>query len=428
MALCVVSVLVGSAWGDWPQYLGPDRNGKSPETGLLHSWPVGGPKVLWTVQLGPGYGGPAVSEGKVYLLDRIPSRQDVLRCFDLNTGKELWHYAYDAPGKTSHPGSRSVPAIDGSFIYTCGPFGHVHCLNKATHKVIWKKNVWTDFGGHRVPTWAVSQNPLVYKNLLILASQTPKAGVVAYDKKTGRVAWASPPLPGRTGYTSPTIVNIQGKDHLVMITALHASRRRRGRGGRAEPAPREVKGGVFGMDPKTGKRLWSYDGWQCRLPIPNVTAIGDGRLFVTGGYDAGCAMIKVSKKGTRFVVTELFKTDACNAQIHSAILHKGFLYANSNSNSAHDGMMCLTLDGKVTWQTGRSPNYERGGLILADGLIFALDGSKGTLHLVKATPDGYAELGSAKLLQTSRAWAPLALSDGKLLIRDQKQMKCVLVR
>jgi outer membrane protein assembly factor BamB len=116
-----------SAWaGDWPQYLGPARNSTSPEKGLLRSWPADGPKVEWTVALGRGFGGPVVKAGKVYLLDRDDKVGDNMRCFDLSSGKELWNFGYNAPGSVEFPGSRSVPAVDGNNVYSCGHNGDLY--------------------------------------------------------------------------------------------------------------------------------------------------------------------------------------------------------------------------------------------------------------------------------------------------------------
>jgi len=409
----IVMVAAGGTLADWPQYLGPDRNAVSPEKGLLRSWPEAGPKVLWTLSLGAGYGGAAVSDGKVYILDRQGNDKDVLRCLDLVTGKEQWSYSYDAPGRTSHPGSRSTPAVDGNYIYTCGSFGDLYCFDKNTHKPVWKKNVWKDYDGGSMPRWALSQNPLIYGDSVIVASQTQKAGVVAYDKLTGQVKWASSALPSNAGYVSPAIVKISGEDHLVMITA----------------GSRDGSGGeVLGMDPKAGKMLWVYGGWSCRIPCANVTEIGDGRIFITGGYEAGSAMIKVAKNGDSYAVTELYKTDDFGTHVHPAILYKDNLYAHCTTNTRRDGMVCMDLNGKVKWKTGRSPVFDKGGFILADGLMLSVDGQKGILYLIEPDPAGYKELASAKLLNTNECWGPLALVDGKLLIRDQKQMKCVVVR
>jgi len=414
LIVAMVMAATDSSVADWPGYLGPDRNATSAEKGLLRSWPEAGPKVLWTVPLGPGYGGAAVSDRKVYVLDRVRGKKDVLRCLDLDTGREQWAYAYDAPGRVSHPGSRSTPAIDGDYVYTCGSFGDVYCFDRRTHKPVWNKNVWKDFDGGRLPRWAISQNPLIYGDSVILASQTPKAGVVAYDKLTGRVKWASAALPGLAGYVSPKVVHIAGQEHLIMITACS-------RDG-------ATTGAVVGMDPKTGKRLWTYPNWQCRIPIPNVTEIGDGRLFITGGYEAGSAMIELAKGGSSYTVTELYKTDDFGTHCHPPVLHEDHLYAHCTTNSRRDGMVCMDLAGKVKWKTGRSPIFDKGGFLLADGLIFSVDGREGILHLIEPDPAGFKPLASAKLLGQNECWGPLALVDGKLLIRDQKQMKCVAVR
>src|SRR5512136_260920 len=149
-AILVLSAACAFA-ADWPGYFGPKRDSTSTEKGILRSWPKEGPKVLWTVPIGIGYGGPAVSGGKVYLLDRDDKAGDNLRVFDLSSGKELWNFAYDAPGRVDHPGSRSTPVVDGQNVYTCGLQGDLYCINTSTHKPVWNKNIWKDFGGEQLP-------------------------------------------------------------------------------------------------------------------------------------------------------------------------------------------------------------------------------------------------------------------------------------
>jgi outer membrane protein assembly factor BamB len=301
-----------------------------------------------------------------------------------------------------------VPTVDGNYIYACGSFGHFHCLDKRTGKVVWSKNIWTDFSDAGVPRWGIAQNPLIYGDLVILASMTEKVGVVAYDKLTGEQKWTSRGTKGRAGYMSPKIVKIGGEDHLTIVISSD------------DP--------VQGLDPKTGKELWSYEGWKCRIPIPNVTEIGDGRLFVTGGYRAGSAMFKVEKKSGSYAVTEIFKTDEFGTHVHPAILVDGYLYGHCSTNETRDGLMCLSLDGKVMWKTGRDPLFDKGGFILVDGLFLSVDGHRGWLYLIEPSPDGFKELSKAKILDTQTCWGPLALSDGKLIIRDQKQMRCVVIK
>jgi hypothetical protein len=435
---------------DWPQYLGPKRNSISDEKGILRSWPESGPEVLWTVAVGRGFGGPVVKDGKVYLLDRDDKVGDNLRCFDLSNGNELWNFGYEAPGRVSFPGSRSVPAVDSNHVYSCGHNGDLYCIDINTHKRVWNKNVWTDFGGKpsrisgrvpwgptpvgRFPVWAITQNPLIYGDLLIVASQSPEAGVVAYEKLTGNVKWKTPSL-GYVGYVSPAIVKVDGEDHVVMITPSTNPFRR--------SSPDENKmGKVVGIEPLTGRILWEYDKWHCHISVPSAVDAGENRVLVAGGYELGAVMIKVEKKADgSYGTTELFKTEEFGDQTKPPILHNGYFYAQYGTNSRHDGLSCMSMDGKIMWKTKRDPDFNKGSMILVDGLILATDGRK-TLYLIEPDPSGFKPIASAELLGEGGAdsegmsrfggrtqnWGPMALSDGKLLIRDQRQMKCVVVR
>jgi outer membrane protein assembly factor BamB len=417
--LTILSVIFGVIHlhaQDWPQYLGPDRNGTSPQKNLLRTWSAeGGPEVLWSAEAGIGYGGPVVVDGKVYLLDRDDQVGDMMRCFDLSNGKELWSFGYDAPGSVNYPGSRSVPTVDGDHVYSCGPYGDLYCIDINTHKPVWNKNIWKDFGGGEIPRWAITQCPLVYGNLLIVASQAPQAGVVAYDKLSGDVKWKTPSL-GPVGYVSPAIVKISGEDHVVMITA--------GSGGRGTPM---TGGRVVGMDPLTGKILWDYTNWQCSIPVPSATDAGNNKVLIIGGYRAGAAMIQVEKEASGgYKVSELYKTVDFGAHTKPAIQYKGYFYAQYSTNETRDGLVCMSMDGKVMWATKRDPSFIRGSMILADGLLLATDGEK-TLYLIEPDPSGFKALASAELLGPGQNWAPIALADGKLLIKDQEKMLCLKV-
>jgi outer membrane protein assembly factor BamB len=399
---------------DWPQYLGPDRNSTSPQKGILKSWPESGPEILWTANIGIGYGGPVVRDGKVYLLDRDDKVGDNLRCFELSSGKELWNFSYDAPGSIMFPGSRSIPVVDDNYVYSSGPYGDLYCIDIKTHQPVWKKNVWTDFGGGEIPRWAISQCPLIYGELLIIASQAPQAGVVAYDKLTGNVKWSTPSL-GSVGYVSPAPVKVGTEDHIVMITAAS--------GGRGTPL---TGGKVVGIEPLSGKILWEYENWKCVIPAPSAYDAGDGKLLIVGGYEAGSAMIKVEKAGNGYNVTELFKTIEFGAHTKPPVLYNGNFYAMYTTNERRDGLVCMNMDGHIMWKTKREPLFDKGSMILADGLILATDGMT-KLYLIEPDPSGFKPLASAVLLQTGQNWAPIALADGKLLIRDQSKLLCVKV-
>jgi outer membrane protein assembly factor BamB len=435
IAGCCCLFATSARAADWPQYLGPARNATSPEKGLLRSWPQKGPEVVWTVAVGIGYGGPVIKDGKVYLLDRDDEVGDKLRCLDLSNGKELWSFAYDAPGRVMFPGSRSVPILDGDHVYSCGPYGDLYCIDINTHKPVWNKNVWKDFGGGRIPIWAITQCPLIYGDLLIIASQAPEAGVVAYDKLTGNIAWKTPNLGNET-YVSPAVVKIDGKDHVVMVTS---STNRIG-----HPELPNALGNVVGIEPLTGKILWKYDKWQCHISVPSAVDAGDNKVLVVGGYELGAVMIKVEKKADgSYGATELFKTEEFGDQTKPPILYNGYFYAQYGTNGRNDGLACMSMDGKIMWTTRRSPQFNKGSMILVDGLLLATDGRK-TLYLIEPDPSGFKPLASAEVLAeggtgsendplasrvggSTQNWAPLALSDGKLLIRDQSRLKCVKV-
>ena len=449
MLTCITNVYAQ----DWPQYLGPNRNSTSPQKNLLRSWPESGPEVLWSVNVGIGYGGPVVKDGKVYILDRNDEEGDKMRCFNLNTGDELWKFAYDAAGSVMFPGSRSVPFVDDKHVYSCGTYGDLYCININTHEPIWNVNIWTDFGGdpgnapldesengpggfggrENFPIWAISQNPLVYRDLLIVASQAPEAGVVAYNKSTGDIVWKTPNLGNET-YVSPSVVRIDGADHIVMVTSSTNPI------GRSELP--KTPGNITGIEPLTGKILWNFSGWDCHISVPSAVDAGNNKILVVGGYEYGALMIQVEKKADgSFATKELFKTVEFGDQTKPPLLHNGYFYAQYGTNNRRDGLTCMNMDGEIMWKTKRDPDFNKGSMILADGLIIATDGKK-TLYLIEPDPSGFKPLASAELLSepkkkadgiaarvggSTQNWAPIALSDGKLLIRDQNQLMCVKV-
>jgi len=307
----------------------------------------------------------------------------------------------------------------------------VYCIDINTHKPVWNKNVWKDFGGDELPTWAITQCPLVYGDLLIVASQAPQAGVVAYEKLTGNVKWTTPPL-GPVGYVSPAILKVGGEDHVVMITASAGGSGMAASGGK-----------VVGIDPLTGKILWEYTNWNCPIPVPSAVDAGEARVLITGGYEAGTAMLKIEKKADgSYGITELYKNVEFGAHTQPPLLYNGYFYSQYSTNERRDGLVCMSMDGQIMWKTKRSPEFIRGGMILADGLILVTDG-RTTLYLIEPDPSGFKPLASAELLKEggrsgdipvasrvggpTQNWGPLALADGKLLLRDQSQLICVKV-
>jgi outer membrane protein assembly factor BamB len=200
---------------------------------------------------------------------------------------------------------------------------------------------------------------------------------------------------------------------------ISASGGRRGEGGSG--------GKVVGIDPLTGGILWEYSNWQCRIPVPSAVDAGEGRVLITGGYRAGAAMIKAEKKADgSYGVTELYKTVEFGAHTKPPILYNGYFYIQYSTNDRKDGMVCMSLDGQIQWKTGTSPVFDKGSSILADGLLLSTDGRR-SLYLIEPDPSAFKPLASVRLLEGNQNWAPLALADGKLLIRDQNHLKCLSV-
>jgi hypothetical protein len=335
---------------DWPQYLGPDRNSTSPETGILRSWPETGLRYYGLLNLDKDLVDRLLKMvRRIYSTEMINTGYHEMFCME--TGKELWKYIYEAPGTVEFPGSRSVPTADGNYVYSCGHNGDLYCFDINTHQPVWNKNVWTDFGGQpagesqggfsglegggRIPMWAIAQCPLIYGDLLIIASQAPEAGVVAYNKLTGDVVWKTPSL-GLTGFVSPAIIKVDGKDQVVMITASSG-----GFGG-----GNQTPSNVVGIDPQNGTVLWTYSNWSCWIPSSSAFDAGENKILIVGGYRAGAAMIRIEKSGDSYSVNELFKTVEFGEHTKPPIYHNGYFYAQYTTNERRDGLVCMSKDGK----------------------------------------------------------------------------------
>jgi outer membrane protein assembly factor BamB len=401
---------------NWNQYLGPNRNASIQGAEILESWSEKGPMELWSFDLGPGYGGASIFDGEVFVLDRETGVQDLLRCIDLESGVEKWNQAYSAPGELPYPSSRTVPTVDEKHVWSVGPHGHLYCFDKASGQPLWNHNIQEEFEVE-FSQWGISQSPLLYENLIIVAPAGAVAGLVAYDKTTGELAWKSRPLTGHTYHVSPILASFGGRDQLIMISPYDKSDSTR-------------TNEVVSFDAKTGKELWQYGGLYSFATITPATVIDDRRLFLTDcsyndAYGPVSIMLEITKQEDAFSVKELFLTEEAGSKMHPAVLFEDHLYLNHTKNPYQ--MKCLTLDGELVWENDSAAGFELGGMILVNGLILNQNGKNGDIHLIRPTPEGYTELGKASFFDSkkSMAWAPLAFADGKLVIRDMEKMVCV---
>ncbi len=420
--ITLVLVLVILLWGcttpsnNWNQYLGPNRDASIEDVEIMESWPEQGPKKLWSFQLGAGYGGASIFDKEVFVLDRDPGKMDILRCIDLESGVEKWNYAYEALGELPFPGSRAVPTVDNVHVWSVGPHGHFYCFDKVSGQPLWNHNLLEEFDGE-LSTWGVSQSPVIYQDLAIVAPSGAGAGVVAFDKITGELVWKSRPLSGHNFHVSPTLASFGGTDQVIMISPFDR---------RDSTLTHEV----VSFDARTGEELWQYLGLRSFATIAPATVIDEKRIFLTdcsydGSYDPVSIMIEISREEDEFAVKELFLTEEAGCKMHPAVLFEDHLYLNHTGNP--NQMKCLTLDGKVVWDSDSVPGFEMGGMILVNGLILNQNGKNGDIHLIKPSPEGYNELGKASFFDSdkSQAWSPPAFSQGKLIIRDMEKMVCI---
>lgn len=454
LLLLMLSVSVGlPAQTGWPCFQGPRGNSTSPETGLLKTWPKSGPKVCWSVEVGMGYGGAAVRDGEVFVFDRIQGEGDVLRVLDLETGAEKWRWRSASPGRLPYPGSRTVPTVEAGHVYVTGGFGQVHCIDRKTHKPVWRVHLVEEMKGVK-PGFGYVQSPLVHEKLVILTPLAPDAGIVALDRFTGKRVWATEGLG--TSHTTPTLMRLGGVTQVVFLSAKGVPI-----GGRSVRIPGETKkktdrrvrralrgkwpegtGSLRGFDVTTGKTLWHTDAYFCWQPVCGPIQIDETRVFLTGGYRSGSMMIDVSKNARgKFRVRPLFQNPR-GSHIHAPILHDKhlFILVNETFNNRgrrsqrEGGLMCMDLEGREIWRTGAKPFFGLGHMLKADGVLYLQDGHSGILRVVKPTAKGYEQLAKANVFGTKRThvdrkmWAPMALADGRLIMRSQDKMLCVDLR
>lgn len=411
-----------SASAQWHQYLGPHGDSTSSETGLLDQWPADGPPEVWRIEVGPGFGGAAVDGGEAIILDRVLGEADILRVLDLKTGQEKWRYRYDAPGRVGYEGSRCTPSVTETHIFTTGEFGHLYAFDRKAQKVAWLVNIiekYPDDDKNDSQGWGYGMNPLLVGDTVVAASYASEhPGLIAFDQKTGEVMWESENFGDSSMYSSPLIRTIAGVEGIVVRNIKH----------------------LYFIDPKTGKTLFKH---QCydkgKIPITPITVMPDGEhVFVTQGYEMGSVMLKVTRGDDgAFNIEEKWRSIE-GSQIHPAIAIGEHLYINHGENDTHSkakrkfaGLACVDpATGKVVWNTGEEPFLGRGGVLYVDGKLIMQDAEGGMLYLVDPSPEGYKPISSfqATDAKEKKAWAPLTLANGMLIVRDQDEMVCFDLR
>ncbi len=392
--------------GAWPRFRGPNLDGLSPDpTRLASSWPSAGPRQLWNLEVGEGFAGPAVAEGRVYLMDYDREKQrDALRCLSLADGAEIWRYSYPMPVKRNHGLTRTVPTVAGRFVVAMGPKCHVVCLDAQSGEFRWGLDLVKHFGT-TIPPWYTGQCPLVDGDLVVLAPSGPEALLLAVDLATGKVRWKSP-NPHGWKMTHASVVPFETNGKRVYLYC--------------------GSGGVAAVHAADGTPAWETTAWKINIAtVPSPVVLDSSRVFFTGGYNAGCLLLEFALTEGRLTAREVFrhKASVFGATQHSPVWFNGHLYG-----IRADGLLvCLAPDGQVVWTSPPAVQFGLGPLMIADGKILAMDDA-GKITLAEATPAGFRPLAeTTPFREGMEAWAPFALAGGRLLARDMTRLVCLQV-
>ncbi|MBN1851681.1 MAG: PQQ-like beta-propeller repeat protein [Pirellulales bacterium] len=403
---------------DWPQWRGPNRDGVWLETGLVERFSSPRLKLRWRAPISSGYSGPTVAGGRVYVTDRIvePEETERVHCFDWESGRALWMHAYpcryENVGYTAGP--RASVTIDERFVFSLGTMGDLYCLDAATGKVHWKKDLRVDYRID-VPTWGVASAPLVAGRLLIVqAGGANGACILAMDKSGGEEIWRA--LDDRASYSAPILIDQAGRRVLVCWTGDH----------------------VAGLDPESGQIHWKHPFPPKRMVINVATPVVDGdRLFVSAFYD-GSLMLRLRQD--RLAVEQVWRrcganerrTDGLHAMISTPCLQGDYVYGVDS----YGELRCLDAKtGDRIWEDLTAVPNERWGTIhmVRNGDRMWMFNELGELIIGRLSPSGFEEISRAKLIEPTTGqlprrdgvcWSHPAYAYKHVFARNDRELVC----
>jgi outer membrane protein assembly factor BamB len=429
LAALLITGLPGHA-DDWPQWLGPQRDGVWRETGILKKLPAQ-PDYRWRVNIGSGYAGPAVADGRVFVMDRqlakdaanpedpfsqgtIPGSERVV-CLDEATGKTLWIHEYDCPYTVSYAaGPRATPTVDGDRVYTLGTEGNFLCLDVKSGSVKWQKDFKKDYGV-KTSTWGWASAPLIDGDNVVSIVGGDGSTVVAFDKITGKEVWRA--LTAKEpGYCAPMIYEINGQRQLII---WHPQ-------------------GIAGLDPQNGEALWSHD-WDVRFGLTAPTPRRSGnKLFVTTFYN-GSLLLDLGG-GKPEVLWQSKKISEKDTDILHSIISTPFIAGDTIFGVGSYGQL-RGIDlktGERLWEELEAvagPKQERWGnaFIVPHEDRYFLFNEKGDLILANMTSAGYEELGRLHIIEPDNndartrrvVWSHPAFANGHVLVRNDHEIVSV---
>jgi outer membrane protein assembly factor BamB len=408
--------------GDWPRFRGKDFDNISKDTTpLAESWDTSGPALVWRTTLGEGYAGPAVHNGRVYLLDYNERRKaDMLRCFSLASGKELWRRWYYVDLKRNHGYSRTIPAVTDKYVVTIGPRCHVMCVNPITGDLLWTIDLEKEYGipgtekGRITPDFYTGQCPLIDKDVAVIATGG-KALMIGVNCADGKVLWETPnPDSLRMAHGSIIPMSFYGK-RMYVYNAI---------------------GGVVGISAdgdNVGKLLWKTLDWSPATTAASPVYLGNNEIAVFGSYGAGGARIAIGFNGSSYSATVKEQHKATNglaSDQQTPVIIGDYIWAvlPENAGPLKKQLVCYQKTDLLTpvWTSGKENRYGRGlgPYIVSGDKMYLLD-DNGNLYLFRIKNNSAILLASHKILNGIEAWGPMAIAGKYLLMRDARNLLCL---
>ena len=383
--------------GYWPDFRGPNRDGRYDETAIRTDWPKDGLPRMWKQPIGLGYASFVVAGRRAFTIEQR-RRQEVVSAYDVETGRELWTHGWDANFVESEGGDgpRATPTYGDGHIYAVGALGELRGLDAPTGALVWRRNILADNDARNL-SWGVAGSPLIVDDkVVVLPGGSRGRSVVAYRRTTGEPVWKS--LDDRQAYTSPMLVTLGGVRQILVVTASRA----------------------VGLTVDEGRLLWEYP-WvtQMGISVAQPLLLGNDRVFLSAGYGHGAAVFEVTRTGDKFSTRAVWENTRMKNKFTSSVLHQGYIYGLDEAILA-----CLdAATGEQKWKGGR---YGYGQVMLAgDRLIVLTENCE--VALVNATPERYDEVAKFQALE-GKSWNHPVIADGRLLVRNIREMAAFDIR
>ncbi len=415
----LLAAVAGVQADDWPQWRGLQRDGVWRETDVISKFPQDQIVPRWSAPIGPGYSGPTVAEGRVYVTDRLtePTQVERVHCFDAETGTPIWSYTYDCiyEGVGYEAGPRACVTVHAGRAYALGSMGDLHTFDAATGKLLWASRLQERFA-IKMPIWGIAAAPLVYEDIVILhIGGSDGACVVALDQASGDEVWRA--LDDRGSYSAPILVQQAGQAVLVVWTGDH----------------------IAGLDPTTGTVFWKSPLTPREMVIGIATPVVDDRyVFVTSFYD-GSKMIRLADDSLavedvwRRVGRNEQNTEALHSIIATPILRGGYIYGVDS----YGELRCLDAKtGDRLWedQTATPRNRWSNIHLVQNGDTTWMFNERGELIIARLSPSGFEEISRAKLIEPTTAqldrrgqgvcWAHPAYANRCIYVRNDREIRC----